>query len=77
MSVFKITIEETRTVVKTVGKEWGIVDQVPITDGDEVLKNVMGYTPLIEKAVPETKEVYAQTVEELDLHAVIKAINKL
>lgn len=75
--MFKITIEETRTVVKTVGKEWAIVDQVPITDGGEVLKNVMGYTPLIEKPVPETKEIYAQTVEELDLHAVIRAINKL
>lgn len=75
--MFKITIEETRTVFKTVGKEWGVVDQIEIAPGSDTLKNVMGYTPLTEKAVPETKEVYAQTVEELDLHAVIKAINKL
>ena len=68
--MFKITIEETKQVRKTVNQQWEIVKR----DGDHY---EYGYAPEVEKVVTETQEVYRQTVEELDLAAVIIAVNKL
>jgi len=42
-----------------------------------MVQSVMGYSPEIEKTVYQSQEVFQQTVETLDLAAVIKAINKL
>lgn len=41
------------------------------------VKQVMGYTPEIDKVVDVKAEIFKQTVETLDLPAVIKAINNL
>ena len=86
--MFKITIEETKTVKKIVGKEWATIGtkEVPRDesfyrqDKDEPktrIEDVRGYTPEIEKNVEVKATVLTQEVETIDLAAVIKAINKL
>ncbi len=64
---FKITIEETRDVRKTIGKQWEIVGK----DGER------GYTPEVETITTERTEIYRQVVDDLDLIAVIEAVNKI
>lgn len=49
-----------------------------VVSRDEVrLKKVFGYTPKITKMETITIEIYRQIVPELDLPAVIRAVNKL
>lgn len=69
--MYEITIRETKEVRKTVGKTW-----VPIetTEGGAVK---YGYSPETESVVKETNEIYTQKVENLDLQAVIVAVNKI
>ncbi len=71
---FKIVITETRTVQKLCGHDWAVVGEKTVKGEKE---NVFGYTPEIQKRVPESREVLVQNVESLDLNAVIKAINKI
>ncbi len=76
--MFKITIEETRAVRDTIGKRWEKVGQEEKTsqEGTETyLADVMGYTPEIETVREEVRTVLVQEVGELDLKAVIRAIN--
>lgn len=51
-------------------QEW---KPVTTTDG----KADYGYTPQIETVVKVNREVFKQNVDEIDLVAVIKAINKI
>ena len=77
---YEITITEKRDVVKTCGKEWKVIGQTQKKseyDTEPYMSDVYDYTPEIEKNVSETREILKQTVEDLDLAAVIKAINKL
>ncbi len=84
---FEIVIIERRNVVKVVGKEWGVIGTKEVARDTQFLQDreeprtrieeIRGYTPEIEKTVVETREVLKQCVDELDLSAVIKAINKL
>lgn len=67
---FKITIERTRTVERTVGKEWAQIGQL------ENGKPEYGYTPQVQKTILESDDIYTQIVETLDLKAVIDAVNK-
>lgn len=85
---YEITITETRSVVRKVGREWAQTGtkEVPrdqrYIDGKESepktrMEPTFGHTPEVEKTVTETRNVLTQIVEELDLPAVVKAINKL
>ncbi len=87
---YKIVITEQRTVKKLVGKDWCVIGtrEVPREEQfyrhkdepDEPktrIEEVRGYTPEIEKPVTETVELLSQTVETLNLPAVIKAVNGL
>jgi hypothetical protein len=85
---YEITITETRTVVKKVGKEWAILGTKEVSRDNEIydmdkaggrtrIEDVHGYTPEIEKSIDEKREIFRQTVEDLDLSAVIRAINSL
>jgi len=69
MSRYKIVITEITQERKIRGKEWKPVSDEPKASYD--------YTPEIEKMVDVTREIYAQDTAELDLKAVIKAINGL
>jgi hypothetical protein len=70
MNMYKITVEITETVTKNVGKKWLRIG----TTGDGMPE--YGYTPEIEKEVEEKKTIYTQVIANLDLYAVIKAINQ-
>lgn len=85
---YKITITETRKVKKLVGKDWAVLStkEVPrdttFYRGDKNepktrIEEVHGYTPEIEKMVEETRFVLEQVVDDMNVTAVIKAINKL
>jgi Lhr-like helicase len=85
---YKIVIERTQDVIRKVGREWEKVGQVEkkrevsFYDGQSdqpktYLSDEYGYTPEVEKTVSETVKLYEQSVEELDLAAVILAVNKL
>lgn len=73
--MFKITIEETKTVVKKVGKEWNRIIKLDEKTGQRYEDT--GYTPEIEKHVEVTMRIYEQQVAELDLPSVIAAVNKM
>lgn len=68
--MYKITIERTMMITRTTGKNWKVVSE---KDGDDQY----GYTPEIEKEVETTEIILIQKVDDLDLNAVIIAINKL
>lgn len=75
---YTITISKTETVNTAVGKEWRVVDQDIVISGDKpITKDVYGYTPEIIKDVESQREIFKQTVHDLDLMAVIKAINEI
>lgn len=85
---YKITITETRRVVRTAGKVWEKVGEKEVEreprffsqetpEPKTRIEPVYGYTPAIEKEVSETRDVLTQEVDELDLAAVIRAINGL
>ena len=71
MTRYEITITEHVVETKTVGKEWERgADKV-----DEDHPSGWGYTPEIEKKVAVKREIFSQTTEDLNLVAVIKAVN--
>jgi len=86
---FTITIVERREVIEVAGKDWKKIDDVEVVretgmydlHNDDTpktrIKEIMGYTPEIEKRVVKEVEILKQVVEDLDLAAVIKAINKI
>lgn len=76
---YRITVTRMETVTKKFGKEWKVVgeEQAKGDDNKPYLKDLYGYTPEIEKEATEEVEVLRQTVTELDMIAVIKAINGL
>lgn len=70
----------TGTVVgeKEVAREKSIYDSIMDPDAPKTrIEKVYGYTPPVDKVSEEVIDVYAQKVEDLDLAAVIKAINGL
>lgn len=84
---YEIKITQRREVVRKAGKEWAQVGTKEVARDDRFTsaegaaktrtEPTFGYTPEIEKTVPEEREVFSQIVDELDLPAVVKAINKL
>lgn len=85
---YEIIIKERRDVKKLFSKEWDIIGTKEVDrevrfcshgtgEPKTRIEEVRGYTPEIEKTVTEEREILKQTVDTLDLSAVIKAINKL
>ena len=91
--MFKITITEIKATQATKRGEYGVLDRVPWTaetfaeeqiyGGREEflkrcpLKEIFGYRPSYEDIERIETKILEQTVDELDLAAVIKAVNKL
>ncbi len=88
--MFEITIKEIKTVTKLVGGDFRLIAEKEVARDPIFLtgslsdhqpttriENVYGYAPMIEKPVEVEIEILKQSVETLDLAAVIKAINKL
>lgn len=87
---YKITIIEKKTVRQVISTTWGTVGYKEVeresrfysgasNEGEPKtrIEEVRGYLPPVEQDVKLEREVLTQEVEELDLAAVIKAINKL
>lgn len=68
MKRYKIVITEIGEEKRTIGKEWarGVDPNDP---------EVFGYTPETTATRPFEREVYTQNVADLDMIAVIKAVN--
>jgi len=86
--MFTITITETKTVGALKGNEWLIVEKRPYTPdelketGDpeyykKQLKDIRGYSPVVTETVTKDIEILKQTIKDIDLVSVIKAINKI
>lgn len=90
--MFEITIKETTTTRKLVRGAWLVVEKRPYTnkelsesnswfaDKEEAkkeIKDIMGYAPDREQDVTSEREILKQSVDDLDLAAVIRAVNKL
>lgn len=67
MSKFTITIVEETFEERVKGKDWA--------KGAGGSPEEFGYTPEIKKTVSVRRDLYIQTVDELDMYAVIKAVN--
>jgi len=86
---FQITITEKKVVTKMVRGGWEKLGETPVTKidldkaafsadkFDSPLKNTYGYAPNREDDVEVEIEILKQTVEELDITKVIKAINDI
>ena len=70
MSNSRFTIEITETAIETgfTGREW-----VKGVDPENPEKG--GYTPQVESKKKVSRVIYTQNLEDLDLTAVIKAVN--
>lgn len=83
---YEITITKTETQRIWCGGEWTTIEERPLTEkeaantfttGRSQLKTIYGYTPKIVKYEPVTNEIYKQTIPEIDLPAVIRAVNMM
>lgn len=90
---YEITITKVEEVTVTKNGPWTVVDTVPWTTsnmGDETLyggvqqflecnplKEIKGYAPSVQVTETVRTEVLKQSVDQLDLAAVIKAVNNL
>lgn len=84
---FEIIIKERRWITTTAGKDWVVIGTREVERDDRFcradnepktrIEEIRGYSPEIEKKVIQEREILKQTVDNLDLNAVIKAINGL
>lgn len=75
--MFTIVITDTKKVRRIAGREWKVIGQEPCEHAPDQLRDIWGYTPEIEKEVEETNEILRQTRENINVVAVIKAINEI
>ena len=68
--MFEITVTEVVAEKTIEGKDWEIISKPKECDA------VYGYTPEIKKTTIVTREVYKQSVDKLDIVALIAAVNK-
>lgn len=86
--MYQIVIKKIEKKTETSNGNWTIIDKRPYTEEElenvpphnrsrynDELKEVYGYPPPHEKEVEREVKVLEQTVDELDLVEVIKAIN--
>ena len=71
MSRFTIKITETDTETTFCGGDW----EKGAADSTQERPDGYGYSPQIEKKEAITREVFSQNTDDLDLVAVIKAVN--
>lgn len=50
-----------------VGKQWTVINKA----------GEYGHTPQIEKTLPVTEDIYVQVLDEINLNAIILAVNNL
>lgn len=70
-TIYKITIERTRMEKTLKQREW--VEGGP----DEVNNNGYGYTPQIVEIKSINREIYSQSITNLDVAAVVAVVNRV
>ncbi len=71
-------IDESFYSVEDIEKlQWMQKEKIEAANFNEAKKSVMGYAPQTEKLVPFEKEIFRQSVDELNLTTVVKAVNNL
>ena len=87
--MYKITIKKTEIKETPAGSNWAVIgerlpgeeklpeEEESRTERNALVLKVYGYTPPITKKEEQETEIYKQSVEDLDLSAVIIAINNL
>lgn len=73
---FTVTITKEFIQTEIVGKDWTVIDE-RIEEGQLQPTSQYGFTPEIEKLVKKSIVIYEQSIEDLDLPAVIAAVNQL
>lgn len=68
--MYRITIVRIETVTYMDKTNW-----VKMTDNEDA-KPQYGYAPPVERTKEETREIYTQTVQQLDVKYVIAAVNE-
>lgn len=66
---YKIVVTECGEEVRTVGREWRL--------GGEGDPEAYGYTPETQATREYSRDVYEQTVDDLDLAALVSVVNKM
>ena len=83
---YEITITKIEVREVESGVEWTTIEKRPLTEEEaeqtyatlrSQQKTIYGYTPKIVRSEPVTTEIYRQTMPEIDLPAVIKAVNMM
>ena len=85
---YTVTIVKRVSEVKTVQGAWGVIGTRPYTqeeankamisqNWDRAIKEIYGYLPSREEEVKDEDKVFEQTVRELSIAGVIRAINGL
>ncbi len=69
-TIYRVTITQTRLENTLRGREWKQGVDLATEDG-------YGYTPQVIEAKEVNREIYSQTIEGLDIEAVVKAVNKI
>lgn len=73
---YTVTIKAIVEREETVGKEWTVIGQ-EMDEATGKPKDVRGYTPETTKTVRRELEIYEQTVDCLDVAAVVSVVNGL
>lgn len=71
---YKVTVTATVQRVESCGNEWKPITQERV-EGSDKLRDVYGYTPMIDKVVQREITVYEQNVDNLDLAKVVLVVN--
>lgn len=68
---YTIKVERVRDVEGVLGPKWEIVGV-----GDDG-RNKYGYTPVLDTIIKEEETIYEQTVDSLDMAALVEVVNGL
>lgn len=74
---FKVVITEIVTETVKGGQEWAKTGEELVAEGSDKLKAIYGYTPVIEKTQTTEVKVFEQTVDELNMAALVSVINNI
>lgn len=73
---FKVTISAIVEREQTIGRDWVVLSE-EIKPGESIPTKVFGYSPEITKTVRKEIQVFEQTVETLDMAALVSVVNGL
>lgn len=73
---YRIQVQAVVERVEKVGRQWTTISEEPI-DGSNKTTPIYGHTPEVEKTVQKEVTVFDQTVDSLDMAALVLVVNGL